>query len=130
MDAFDPKVLDDIFTAMPMVGRKCVEKQKTSIAIANQLLGIKLEIAADRFKERSDFASDDDYKGYMMVNLKKNMIVRCNQDIQSIKKGTLGIVAEITSIDGPVVKWPKYSQSNQVSFLQLDLVTSPCAHYI
>ena len=140
LDILDKKKLAELCEALPLLGEKALlELQKTkgrpqnSVDVANKVLGIHLR---DPFKKRSDFQSDDAYKGYVMGRIKPNMVVLCNKRIRgdahrssAISEGTIGRVISI-DFTGADVKWIGFAKAHRGSFIDLDLLTPPIASSI
>ena len=132
----DKEMLDALFLALPMLGRKAWEKlteakPKDSVEIASKVLGINS--LTNHFKKRVDFPSDQDYKGYVIAHLQVNMLVLCNKtsfwhsastrDESLITEGSIGRVIRL-DFNGVVVNW---STGNALKrpFTFLDLLTPP-----
>ena len=140
LDILDKKKLTELSEALPMLGEKALlELQQTkgrpqnSVDVANKVLGINFR---DTFKKRSDFQSDDAYKGYVMGRIKPNMVVLCNKRIRgdahrssAISEGTIGRVISI-DFKGADVKWIGFAKAHRGSFIDLDLLTPPIASSI
>ena len=137
LDILDKKKLAELCEALPLLGEKALlELQKTkgrpqnSVDVANKVLGIHLR---DPFKKRSDFRSEDDYKGYVMGRIQPNMIVLCNKRIRgdehrssSVPENTIGRVISI-DFKGANVKWVGFAKAHRGSFIDLDILTPPIA---
>ena len=140
----DKKKLTELCESMPMLGEKALlELQQTkgrpqnSVDVANKVLGIKLR---DPFKQRRDFHSLDDYKGYVMCHIKPNMLVLCIKNIReceheeskwacgqnNISEGTIGRVISM-NFKGAHVKWAGLTKAHWGPFLNLELLTTPIA---
>ena len=137
---FDKEVLDELFLALPMLGKKAWEKLTTAKPqdrgdIACKVLGINS--LTNHFKKRVDFPSDQDYKGYMMAHLQVNMLVLCNNSSSfwtcstpgrehlsryvNLANGTIGRVIS-WDINEAVVKWST-GRTMKGPFIYLELLT-------
>ena len=139
IDQLGTSLLDDLFTAMPVAGRTCLQKHKKGVEISKDLLGFNLA-ELDEFKRRSDFSSVMGYSQYVKANIKPNMFVRCiqmtvwddhptNADHPTnlpvpVPDGTLG---HVVSTDGQAVtvKWKGKSKCVG-AMCWVELLTPPC----
>ena len=138
LNNLDKKALTELLETLPMLGENALLElklanhyPKTKIDdVASKVLGIN---QTNHFKKRGDFQSEDDYKGYVMARIEKNMVVVCNKRTRAdetagtmISEGTLG---RVTSVDmkGPTVKWIGFSRARRGAFVNLDLLTPPVA---
>ena len=140
LDILDKKKLTELSEALPMLGEKALlelqqtkERPHKNVDAANKVLGINFNIP---FKKRSDFQSDDAYKGYVMGRIKPNMIVLCNKRIRgdehrssSVPEGTIGRVVSM-DFKGANIKWIGFAMAHWGSFIDLDLLTPPIASSI
>jgi len=129
---FDKEVLDELFLALPMLGKKAWEKLTTARPqdrgdIACKVLGINS--LTNHFKTRVDFPSYQDYKGYIMAHLQANMLVLLNQCSVwkaqapiNVAKGTIGRVIS-WDINEVVVKWST-GRTLRGPFIYLELLTT------
>ena len=146
LEKINKALLDELFqTMLPLLGKKALEKlndqrmaSESNIEVANTLLGINLS-TFEPFKKRADFQSMEEYKRYVMTNLKPKMLVRCNnqqgtwthvtqEEEFEVVGRTFGRVIACDS-EGPVVKWPLQGKNKSTamrgSFLDLDILTPP-----
>ena len=132
----DKKMLMELYEALPLLGEKAwlelVNKGRpqTNADVLNRVLGINV---TEPFKRIEDFQSDDDYKGYVNVNvnhIKPNMLVRCNRSINFKSFGSKileGAIGRIISCDlnGAKAKWLKTELTPKLKFINIDLLTPP-----
>ena len=99
IDSLSTILLDDLFTAMPAIGRASLLKCKMQ-NIANKFPGVELQIGF--FKERADFSSEEEYEKYVRANIKPNMVVLLGPSGTSSK--AFGQVLDVFDDDAVMVK--------------------------
>ena len=120
LKTLDKKMLMELHKDLPLIGETAWLKLVNKGNAQNSTEVLTVNMKQD-FRQRLFFSYDDEYKGYVMANIKPNMIVLGSR---GSFKGNIGRVISSDS-NGVQVKWSNAQYASPHDFIDLQLLTPP-----
>ena len=120
LKTLDKKMLMELHKDLPLIGEKAWLKLVNKGNAQNSTEVLTVNMKRD-FRARMFFSYDDEYKGYMIANIKPNMIVIGSR---GSFKGNIGRVISSDS-NGVQVRWSNAQYASPHDFIDMQLLTPP-----